>query len=66
MHSFLQTARIPIAEVYGDLGRLPDAERLLGIPPNPNIRVFWLPDCGHYLSLEKPQFLAGWIRRAIE
>ncbi len=44
----------PVLEVYGELGRRPDSKNKLLVPPHPRIAWCWLPDCGHYIPLEKP------------
>ncbi len=44
----------PVYEVYGALGRQPDSEIRLLVPDHPRIAWRWLPDCGHYIPLEKP------------
>jgi len=62
---FLQSASIPILEVYGDLGRTPDTQRLLAVPDNPHIHWHWLPGAGHYLPTERPDDVADLCRRVI-
>ena len=51
---FLENARIPIYEVYGEMGRHESTEELLRIPSNPNIQIRWIPGSGHYLPHERP------------
>jgi pimeloyl-ACP methyl ester carboxylesterase len=48
----------PVWEVYGEMGRLPDTESRLLVPPHPRLAWRWLPDCGHYIPLEKPAEIA--------
>lgn len=64
-YPFLQGAKIPVQEVYGDAGRLPDTERRLCIPSNPNITTAWIPGAGHYLPHEAPREVARICRAAI-
>lgn len=45
---------VPVLEVYGALGRLPQTEARLLVPDHPRIAWRWLPDCGHFIPLEKP------------
>jgi pimeloyl-ACP methyl ester carboxylesterase len=52
----------PVWEVYGEMGRLPDSESRLLVPPHPRIAWRWLPDCGHYIPLEKPAEIAALCR----
>ncbi|MCC7203898.1 MAG: alpha/beta fold hydrolase [Phycisphaeraceae bacterium] len=63
--AFLQSASIPIFEVYGDLGRTPDSQRLLAVPDNPHIQWHWLPGAGHYLPTERPQDVAALCGQAV-
>ena len=63
---YLQRAKIPILEVYGDCGRTADAERLLAIPDNPRIATVWVPGAGHYLPHERPREVAEIINAAAE
>ena len=51
---FLENAKIPIYEVFGEMGRHESTEKLLRIPSNPSIRISWIPDSGHYLPHECP------------
>lgn len=60
--SFLSSAHIPIAEVYGEMGRTPATQDLLMIPPNPRIRLTWIPNAGHYLPHERPLEIAALCR----
>ena len=55
---YLRTARIPILEVYGQMGRTEDTVDLLSIPENPAIRTVWIPNSGHYLPHERPEAVA--------
>jgi pimeloyl-ACP methyl ester carboxylesterase len=64
--AFLASARIPILEVYGDVGRTPETQLRLEVPPNPNITWAWVAGAGHYLPHEKPAEVAEICRRAIE
>ncbi len=52
--TFLENAKIPIYEVYGELGRHESTEELLRIPSNPSIHIRWIPSSGHYLPHERP------------
>lgn len=52
--SFLENAKIPIYEVFGEMGRHETTEKLLRIPTNPSIGITWIPDSGHYLPHERP------------
>ncbi|MCC7406474.1 MAG: alpha/beta fold hydrolase [Phycisphaeraceae bacterium] len=63
--AFLQSASTPILEVYGNLGRTPDTQRLLAVPDNPHIQWHWLPGAGHYLPTERPHDVADLCRRAV-
>jgi 3-oxoadipate enol-lactonase len=58
-YPILQKARCPIWQVYGDLGRTADTQRLLEVPENPRIGWVWLPGAGHYLPQEKPADVAA-------
>ncbi|MCC7146693.1 MAG: alpha/beta fold hydrolase [Phycisphaeraceae bacterium] len=64
-YSVLQKARVPIWEVYGDLGRTADTQRLLEVPENPRIGWVWLAGAGHYLPTEKPQAVAEICGQAV-
>jgi pimeloyl-ACP methyl ester carboxylesterase len=55
---YLRAARIPILEVYGEMGRTDETFGRLGIPENPVIRTVWIPDSGHYLPHERPEEVA--------
>lgn len=55
---FLLKADLPIIELHGDHGEPPLSRDKLGIPDRPNIQMRWVPDAGHYLSLEQPEFVA--------
>ncbi len=50
----LQSARIPIWEVYGGLGRAEQTQTRLQVPANPCICWRWLAGAGHYLPHERP------------
>lgn len=52
----------PVLEVYGEAGRLPDTAARLEVPAHPRIAWRWLPDCGHYIPLEKPAETAALCR----
>jgi 3-oxoadipate enol-lactonase len=54
----LQEARMPVLEVYGEMGRTPGSESMLQVPPNPTIEWAWIPDAGHYLPHERPADVA--------
>ena len=53
-YAYLARARIPIYEVFGNMGRNDLTEEKLRIPPNPNIQWVWVPNAGHYLPHECP------------
>ncbi|OGV69532.1 MAG: hypothetical protein A3K19_13925 [Lentisphaerae bacterium RIFOXYB12_FULL_65_16] len=55
---YLRRAQIPIFEVYGELGRLGDSDRLLRVPRNRHIRWHWIAGAGHYLPHETPATVA--------
>lgn len=55
---YLESARIPIVEAYGEAGRVPDTEKGLDIPPNPRIAIRWIPGAGHYLPHARPRQVA--------
>ena len=55
----LQEARIPVLEVYGEMGRTPDSVSMLQVPPNPAIEWAWIPNAGHYLPHERPADVAA-------
>jgi pimeloyl-ACP methyl ester carboxylesterase len=55
---FLNHAQIPILEVYGEKGRLPETEKGLLVPATPWIDWTWVPDAGHYLPHERPRDVA--------
>lgn len=63
---FLESAPLPIFEIYGSLGRIKTTRRDLAIPSRPNIELSWLDGAGHYLPLEKPVELAGICKRALK
>jgi pimeloyl-ACP methyl ester carboxylesterase len=56
--AFLEATAMPVFEVYGALGRLPDAEASLRVPPNPAIEWRWIAGAGHYLPIEQPDAVA--------
>lgn len=62
--SYLQTAKIPIFEVYGEMGRTDSTGEMLVIPDNPQIRVMWISNAGHYLPQERPVEVAEICRKA--
>ncbi len=57
-YSYLESASIPIFEVFGEMGKNDFTEQKLRIPPNPNIQVIWIPNAGHYLPHECPAVVA--------
>ncbi len=57
-YTYLEQAQIPIYEVFGEMGRNDSTDRLLRIPPNPNIQWKWVPNAGHYLPHECPAQIA--------
>ena len=63
--AFLAQTTIPIVEVYGAMGRAPEAERQLQVPNRPNIHWAWVPDAGHYLPHERPADVAAICQRSI-
>jgi len=60
---FLARTRVPVSEVYGEMGRLAETQARLDTPPNPCITTVWLPDAGHYLPQERPHDVATIIRQ---
>ncbi len=58
-YTFLENSKIPIIEVFGEMGRNESTEEKLRIPQNPNIRLNWIPNAGHYLPHECPQEIAA-------
>ncbi len=58
-YTFLENAKIPIIEVFGEMGRNESTEENLHIPPNPNIQWKWVQNAGHYLPHECPQEVAA-------
>jgi len=54
----LRAARMPVVQVFGQMGRTDAAERLLSVPENPGVRAVWLPSSGHYLPHERPAEVA--------
>ena len=57
-YTYLEQARIPICETFGDLGRNDLTEQKLRIPSNRNIQWTWIPNAGHYLPHECPAEVA--------
>ena len=57
-YAYLEQTQIPIYEVFGEMGRNESTEKLLRIPPNPNIQWKWVPNAGHYLPHECPAEVA--------
>ncbi len=57
-YAYLQHTRVPILEVFGDMGRNDLTEAKLRIPSNPHIRWVWVPNAGHYLPHECPTKVA--------
>lgn len=55
---YLEQARIPIYEVFGEMGRNESTEQKLRIPSNSNIQMIWIPNAGHYLPHECPAEVA--------
>lgn len=64
-HAYLETAAIPILEVYGALGRNARSEQELGVPPNPAVEWVWIPGAGHYLPHERPAEVAAACLRGL-
>ena len=62
---YLQHARIPILEVFGDMGRNDLTEQQLRIPSNPHIHWVWVPNAGHYLPHECPSEVAKVISKVV-
>lgn len=57
-YPYLQSVRIPVAEVYGDAGRTPDTEKRLEVPVNAAISWRWVKGAGHYLPQANPRAIA--------
>ena len=57
-YAYLERARIPIYEVFGNMGRNDLTQEKLRIPSNPNIQWVWVPNAGHYLPHECPAEVA--------
>ena len=55
---FLEATMIPVAEVYGGMGRTEGTLERLMIPSNRMIRQVWIEGAGHYLPHERPQEVA--------
>ena len=53
-YGYLKLTHLPVAEVYGSMGRIEQTEDKLRVPPNPNIEWVWLEGAGHYLPHERP------------
>lgn len=64
-YTFLENTGIPVMEVFGEMGRNESTEKKLRIPQNPNIRLNWVPNAGHYLPHECPQEVAAICRTSI-
>ena len=62
----LEKARMPVLEVYGEMGRTPESEAQLLVPSNPDIEWVWIPDAGHYLPHEQPAAVAAACARMID
>lgn len=62
---FLKATGLPIVEVFGDCGRLPDTEGRLAVPARPNIQIEWVETAGHYLTVERPRECAKCCRQAL-
>jgi pimeloyl-ACP methyl ester carboxylesterase len=56
--AYLTDARIPIAEIYGGMGRKDGSEAALLVPGNLYIQTMWIPGAGHFLPLEAPRDVA--------
>jgi pimeloyl-ACP methyl ester carboxylesterase len=63
---FLESASIPVIEAYGEMGRTERTFERLLIPPNPHIKVRWIPSAGHYLPIEEPVEIAALCREAAD
>jgi pimeloyl-ACP methyl ester carboxylesterase len=55
---FLRSARIPVVEAYGALGRTAAAVERLLVPNRPTLSWVWVPEAGHYLPHERPDAVA--------
>ncbi|MDE0634322.1 MAG: alpha/beta hydrolase [Candidatus Poribacteria bacterium] len=63
---YLKQACIPIYEVFGEMGKNKLTEQKLRIPPNPNIKVIWVPNAGHYLPHEYPEAVSDICIKFVE
>lgn len=63
--TFLQRTTLPVAEIWGEAGRVPRTRERLCVPERPNIRWQWLRDAGHYLPLVCPGEVAGTCRETV-
>ena len=64
--AYLRDTRIPVLEVYGDLGRGPETTDRLLVPSNPHIEWIWVPNTGHYLPHECPADVAQVCTRLLD
>jgi len=61
----LVAADVPVWEVYGGLGALPNAREALRVPHNPHIHWAWIENAGHYLPLERAADVARIVCHAM-
>lgn len=62
----IETAAVPVWEVYGEMGRTDSTFQKLRIPDNANVELRWIPNSGHYLPHERPTDVAGICREAVQ
>jgi len=63
---FLQNTNLPVMEIYGDRGKKRPSLEQLHIPDRPNIKVHWINNASHCLTLERPGEIATVIMQFIE
>jgi len=61
---YLDTAVIPIWELYGEMGKTDAMPQQLLVPYRKNIQLCWMLNCGHYLPQENPLDVASIIIEA--
>jgi pimeloyl-ACP methyl ester carboxylesterase len=57
--AWLGSARIPVLEAYGAVGRTETTRAGLRVPESPWIRVAWVEGAGHFLPHARPAEVAG-------
>ncbi|MBT3276297.1 MAG: alpha/beta hydrolase [Spirochaetales bacterium] len=60
-YEILVRAGVPVLEIWGDRGRPRPTNSIMEIPENTMIKVHWVANASHKLTVEKPEEVAGTI-----